>query len=191
MHTMSMILDKILLAPFRSQSTWWGVASVTTFDVIIFLGILSSISGIVDPVHSDCGGDNFEEGTIEYGFYKANVFMVSLFVILFLLAVAVAGHSIVTCTLLLCAPVSNSINFYLLMRYLQQEADPMVHQQESLSSSSSLDCAHSNISGIRLFLSLCLVALSTAILEECYSNKQRGRSTAPTEEETPILARPS
>ena len=108
---------RALYGSYQEKNGWPGRISVVIFGFILCMGFLPSFVFVLypnlDTMSDDClcmttvfvsnGHD------VHYLWFKAVYYWQNMFVCLFLAAVAVNGHSISSCLLLLAAPTTNGI----------------------------------------------------------------------------------
>ena len=153
---------------FSEKRTWWGKASVAVFALILLLGGVPAIIGFVSPSlpADDCmaapfvaAGDNSQF----YIWYKAMSAWRHLFQALFLIAVAVHGHSTASCLLFVFAPTSNVLFWTLSMKKDVMSASD---------GSAIMDCWSHFLYQIILFWVLTIIALGGSIVDDWYAHRQ-------------------
>lgn len=151
-----------LYSSFQSQNSVFGQRSVVIFLVIYILGFLPAVFFLVYPTidaTDECIAQPFLKIDAAALWYKGIQLWQSMFTALFLIAVAVLGHSPTSCFLFFCAPTTNILLWWLV---IQNEALQVTTKDEN---ENVMACWQDLLLQIGIFWMLTALALLGSILD--------------------------
>lgn len=168
-HRLSMFLIddffRSLTQSYKDQHGWFGRLSVALYGFILIAGFLPNFLFLVNPdLDSTADGSIcmtsvfVSEGhnNVQYFWFKAVFYWQNMFLCLYLAAVAVNGHSVSSCVLLLTAP---TINGLFSMISMKSELHKNYYGKDVQ------DCWDQFVWAIGVFWILSALALSGAVLD--------------------------